>query len=117
MFLQLNHQNLDVYSKARQLISECYKVTSTYPGEEKFNLSQQIRRASISVLLNIAEGSSRKSEPERIRYFEIARGSIVEIDAALDISYELGYINMLELNNLDQYITSTFKLLSRLIKK
>jgi four helix bundle protein len=52
------------------------------PPEEKFNMVQQIRRAALSVKLNLAEGSTRRSEAERKRYLEIARGSVVEIDAA-----------------------------------
>jgi len=62
------------------------------PAEEKFGMITQIRRAGLSVHLNVAEGSSRKSAFERKRYFEIARGSVIEIDAALDIAFDLGYL-------------------------
>ncbi len=117
MFLQLNHQNLFVYSNARQLIATCYKITNLFPAEEKFSLVQQIRRAAISVLLNISEGCSRKSVFERRRYFEIARGSIIEIDAALEISQDLGYLKDMDLNDLDHSIKMTFKLLSGMLKK
>ncbi len=75
----------------------------------------QIRREALSVHLNIAEGSSRKSEGERKRYFEISRGSLVEIDAALDIAYELNYLADLNLDLLKQSMIQTFKLLSGLI--
>jgi four helix bundle protein len=91
MFLQLNHQNLEVYKTSRLFVTECYRLTQTFPPDEKFNLVQQIRRAATSVHLNIAEGSSRKSEIERKRYYQIARGSVIEIDAALDISSDLNY--------------------------
>jgi len=117
MFLQLNHQNLLVYTHARQLITACYKITNLFPGEEKYNLAQQIKRASVSVLLNISEGSSRKSAFERNRFFEIARGSVIEIDAALEISQDLGYLNNMDLGQLEHSITNTFKLLSLLLKK
>jgi four helix bundle protein len=56
-----------------------------FPVEEKFGVTSQIRRAALSVHLNIAEGASRKSEAERKRYYEISRGSVIEIDAALDM--------------------------------
>ncbi|HSR40096.1 MAG TPA: four helix bundle protein, partial [Phnomibacter sp.] len=84
MFLQLNHQKLFVYSEARLLSKHCYQFTKTLPPEERFNLVIQIRRAALSIHLNLAEGASRKSLAERKRFYEIARGSAIEIDAALD---------------------------------
>jgi four helix bundle protein len=76
----------------------------------------QIRRAALSVHLNIAEGASRKSEAERKRYFEIARGSVIEIDAALDAGNDLGYLRLTDTKNLGESMTSCFKMLSGLIK-
>jgi len=75
MFLQLAHTKLDVYQFSQQLALECYRLTKQFPNEEKFALVQQIRRAAISVHLNLAEGCSRKSLAERKRFFEISRGS------------------------------------------
>jgi len=92
MFLQLNHQKLDVFKSSKVFVLECYKLSKALPVEEKFGMISQIRRAALSVYLNIAEGASRKSEAERKRYYEIARGSLIEIDAALDIAKELGYL-------------------------
>ena len=64
MFLRLNHQNLDVFTASRQFVLECYQLTKTLPADEKFGMVTQIRRATLSVHLNIAEVSSRKSEAE-----------------------------------------------------
>jgi len=75
----------------------------------------QLRRAALSVHLNIVEGASRKSAAERKRYFEIARGSIVEIDAALDVAIELNYFENMKLDNLGESMIKTFKILSGLI--
>ena len=91
MFLQLNHQKLDVFTVARSFTNECYRFTTSLPPSEKFNMVQQVRRAALSVYLNIAEGCSRKSLTERRRFFEISRGSIIEIDAVLDLSTELNH--------------------------
>ena len=91
MFLQLNHQKLDVFVVGKFFTLECYRFTKQLPSEEKFNMVQQIRRAALSVYLNIAEGCPRKSVAERKRFFEISRGSIVEIDAVLDLCVELNY--------------------------
>ena len=76
----------------------------------------QIRRAALSVHLNIAEGASRESETERRRYYEIARGSIVEIDAALDLAEDLGYIKSNNADKLGEKMIRCFRLLTGLIK-
>src|SRR6195256_2197341 len=92
MFLKLNHQKLDVYIFSQAFVLECYKLSKYLPGSEKFGMISQVRRAALSVHLNIAEGASRKSEIERKRFYEISRSSIVEIDAALDIANGLEYL-------------------------
>lgn len=65
MFLHLSHTKLEVYKSSREFAFECYKLTKVLPDEEKYAMSSQIRRVALSVHLNIAEGSSRKSEAER----------------------------------------------------
>lgn len=113
MFLLLNHQDLDVYKSSGELIKECHKITKLLPGEERFNLVQQIRRAALSVKLNIAEGSSRRSEVERKRYYEISRGSLIEIDAALETTLDLEYLTFEQLKPLEEIIVRTFSMLSK----
>lgn len=115
MFLQLNHQRFDIYKATRIFVKECYLVTKEFPSEERFALIQQIRRAAMSVHLNLAEGFSRKSEAERKRFFEVSRGSIIEIDAALDASEDLGYCKKENLQNLGVCINRCFSMLSKLI--
>ena len=117
MFLKLAHTKMEVYKESRQLTLEVYKLTRILPDEERYNLVSQLRRAALSVHLNIAEGSSRKSEVEKKRYYEIARGSVIEIDAALDIVVGLGYAIIEELKKLGANIVNTFKLICGLIDK
>ncbi|WP_217493622.1 four helix bundle protein [Mucilaginibacter sp. PPCGB 2223] len=74
-----------------------------------------MKRAALSVQLNIAEGSSRKSEAERKRYYEIARGSVIEIDAALDAACDLGYCKPEEIPEFGLTLVKCFKYLSGLI--
>lgn len=93
MYLSLNHQRLHAYTASIEFVVECYRLTARFPNEEKYGMITQIRRAALSVHLNISEGCSRKSETERKRFYEIARGSLIEIDAALDIAEKLGYLN------------------------
>ena len=116
MFLKLNHQKLEIYNSSRMFVLECYRLTKSLPADEKFGMISQVRRAALSVHLNIAEGSSRKSAAERKRYYEIARGSVIEIDAAFDIANDLGYMKTIDINNLGQSMIASFKLLTGLIQ-
>lgn len=116
MFLQLAHTKLNVYQSSQDLALECYKITKKFPSDEKFAIVSQIRRAAVSVHLNIAEGCSRKSQKERNRYFEIARGSVIEVDSAIGIAYKFKYTTIEELRLLGESILKTFKLLSGMIK-
>jgi len=115
MFLKLNHQRLDIYGISRQFVFECYKLTMKLPVEEKFGMITQIRRAALSVHLNIAEGASRKSETERKRYYEISRRSVIEIDTALDIASDLRYLTEIETENLGRSMVNCFKMLTGMI--
>jgi four helix bundle protein len=116
MFLTLNHQKLDVYSASKEVVIECYKLTNKLPSEERYGMISQIRRAALSVHLNIAEGCSRKSEVERKRYYEVARGSLIEVDAALDIANEINYLMDINTESLGASIIKCFKILTGLIQ-
>lgn len=115
MFLTLNHQKLDFYQVSKKFVFECYKLSKTLPPEEKFGMISQIRRAALSVHLNIAEGASRRAEAERKRYYEIARGSIIEIDAALDIASMLEYVNTNNIVELGELLTRCFQMLIKML--
>jgi four helix bundle protein len=117
MFLELSHTKLDLFRVSREFVLQCYEHTKALPAEEKYGLTQQIRRASLSVHLNIAEGFSRKSQQERIRFYEIARGSLVEVDIALDIAISLNYLNKERLQKLGTLINRCFQMPSNLIRK
>jgi len=88
---------------------------SLLPSDEKFNLVSQIKRAALSVKLNIAEGASRKSVTERRRFYEIARGSLIEVDTAIDIAIELGYTTKQKLSELGKPMIRAFQLISKMI--
>ncbi|MBS1641910.1 MAG: four helix bundle protein [Bacteroidetes bacterium] len=115
MFLQLAHTKLDVFANSKQLVLLCYKLSKLLPQEEKFNITQQLRRAALSIHLNIAEGCSRKSVIERRRFFEVSRGSLIEIDTIFDITCELGYFRKTDLEEAGNLIIKTFQMLSKLI--
>ena len=115
MFLDLAHTKTPVFQQSQNLALECYRITKNFPSEEKFGMVQQIRRAVLSVHLNLAEGSSRKSITERRRYYEVARGSVIEIDAAIGLAYKLQYCDMKSIEYLGSLIVSCFKQLTGMI--
>ena len=117
MFLQLAHTRLDVFTASKDFVLECYRVTKTFPAEEKFAMVSQIRRAALSVHLNIAEGCSRKSVVERKRFYEISRGSLIEVDTAFDVACKLNYFSEEQIQTLGEKLIKTFKILCGLIGK
>src|SRR4030095_1113515 len=112
MFLQLAHTKLDIFQCSRDLALSCYKLTRQFPEIEKFGMTQQMRRAALSIHLNISEGCSRRSNTERKRYFEISRGSVIEVDTALDIALALNYTTLVEMESTGNLLVSAFSMLS-----
>ncbi|MCC5906898.1 MAG: four helix bundle protein [Balneolaceae bacterium] len=110
--LQLNHKKLKVWVKSIELVKAIYTLTIRFPKEEMYGLTSQLRRASVSVPSNIAEGSSRKSKDERSRFYEIARSSLVEIDTQIVISLELGFLRNDDITKLEQLTNEIFAMLS-----
>lgn len=85
-------EKLSVWQKARVLVKEIYELTSGFPTEEKYGLSNQIQRAVISVSSNIAEGAGRVSIKEKVHFYSIAYGSLLEVASQLILACDLGYI-------------------------
>jgi four helix bundle protein len=80
-------------------------------------LTSQLRRAAISVCSNIAEGSSRRTKPEKRRFFEISRSSVVEIDTQIEISFVIEYLLKNEIAELEAYLERVFMMLTKLMEK
>lgn len=115
--LNLKHKNLDVWKLSIDIIQELYKMTDGFPKSEIFGITNQIRRSAVSLPLNIAEGSSRKSSLERKRFYEIARSSLVEIDTQLEVSLALKYVDNNNISMVDDKLNHLFAMLTNLIKK
>lgn len=115
--LNLAHKKLDVWNKSLTLVPDIYKITQSFPREEQFGLSSQLRRASVSVISNIAEGFARSSELETRRFLEIARSSLVELDTQIEIALKLNYINENEIIDLTESSNHIFAMLTKLINK
>lgn len=114
--LNLSHKNLQVYKISLKLVEEVYKVTKEFPKEELYVLVSQIRRAAISICSNIAEGASRISKAEKKIFYEISRSSLVEMDTQFEISLILHYHKTGQIKELEEYLESTFRMLSKMIE-
>src|SRR5207253_864160 len=86
------HERLDVWSKAIDLVMSVYRATETFPKEERFGLTSQIRRAAVSIPANIAEGAARDSHKEFRHFLSNAQGSASELETELLIAQKLGYL-------------------------
>lgn len=97
-----SYKKLDVYAKSRQLVVTVYSLLKHFPAEEKYALCDQLRRAVISVPSNIAEGSGRTSAKDQAHFFEMAFGSLMEVSCQMDIACDLGYMEQLELTQVEE---------------
>lgn len=113
--LNLSHKNLDVYKFALNLVKEVYNLTNQLPKEERYLLTDQLRRAAVSVCSNIAEGAARFSKPEKKRFYEISRSSAVEIDTQIEILLALEYLTTKQTKELESCLESIFRILSKMI--
>src|SRR4051812_29332706 len=85
-------KNLHVYAKALELAKTVYLLTGAFPGEERFGLTSQMRRAAVSIGSNIAEGCGRRGDKELMGYLHIALGSASELEFQCELSAELGHV-------------------------
>ena len=105
-------KELIVYQKAKDLVKSVYKILDTFPDSERFALSNQIRRAVVSIPSNIAEGMGRVSDKDQAHFLNIAYGSVMETYAQLDIAHDLGFINDEIFNKLESDIEEVSKMIS-----
>src|SRR4051812_20567108 len=87
-----SYQDLEVWQLSKELAKDVYGLTVLWPVDERFGLIQQIRRAAVSVMSNIAEGSGRRSSQEFMRFINIASGSVCEVESQLLLAIDLQYI-------------------------
>jgi len=107
----LTYKDLIVWEKSVLLIKSIYMVTKKFPREELYSLTDQIRRAAISIASNIAEGYGRKSHREYLQFYSIAYGSALEVEAQLIISKELGFIPNTDFDKINPLLTEIIKML------
>ncbi len=106
-----NYKELKVWQKATELVTDIYRNTKSFPDEEKYGLLQQIRRASVSIPSNIAEGSGRNTPKDFAHFLAIAKGSAFEVETHLIIANNLGYIGGESKDQLLEQVTEIQKML------
>jgi four helix bundle protein len=104
------------WQKARELTKIIYLISATSKFDKDFSLKDQIRRSSVSVMANIAEGYDRRGDKEFIRFLNIAKGSLSEVKSHLFVAFDIEYIAQDKLDNLFLLIDEIAKLISGLIK-
>lgn len=92
-------QNLEVYQLGKEIVTINYRITKTFPQDEKFCLINQMNRAAISIPSNIAEGTSRNSNKDKVHFLNIAYASLMELICQMEIAFELKYIDKEEQDN------------------
>ena len=108
------YRRLEVYQNAKALSHEVCKLIKTFPIDERFALCDQLRRAVMSVPINIAEGFGRFSAKEKAHFIQIAFGSLNEVMCELELAFDEGYINQEQLTDIESRILSVKKQLATL---
>ncbi len=108
---------LNAWREAHQLVLEIYSRTKAFPIDEQFGLTNQIRRAAVSITSNIAEGFSRRSYKEKSQFYFMALGSLTEVQNQLLVAKDVGYLAKADFTRLADRSVIISKLLNGLIKK
>lgn len=111
-----SHRDLIVWQKAMDLTVLIYHLTKQFPKEETYGLISQIRRASSSIPANIAEGQGRRSSKEFQQFLVTARGSLLELDTHLELSFRVGHIKENQHNELKEKISEIGRMLNGLLR-
>ena len=108
------HKDLDAWKRSLDLVEVVYKVTKEFPQEELYGLTNQLRRAAVSIPSNIAEGAARGSKKEFIQFLHIALGSLSEVETQVTIAKRLGYLR--DVGNIEEQIQTVRKLILGLVR-
>ena len=114
--MKSQYRDLVVWQKARKLAVDIYRVTQHFPRVEMFGLTQQMRRAAVSVICNIAEGHGRRSTKDTLHFLGISRGSLLELETQIVIATDLEYIDQARSETLVEGALDVVRLLNGLIR-
>ena len=111
------YRDLEVWKRSHALVLRVYELTKSFPDDERFGLTPQLRRAAVSVPANIAEGSKRRTNQDFARFLNISEGSLSEIDDLLLCSHDLGYLSNSALDPIAAEIDQISRMLYTLRRK
>ena len=111
-----SHKNLIVWQKSMMLVTRIYEITRTFPHEELFGITSQMRRAAVSIPSNIAEGYGRVYGKETLKFLSNALGSASELETQLEICFRLGFGSNIDLDELRNLTNEILRMLAALIK-
>ena len=109
------YRKLIAYEKAKEIVKHTYKLLKKFPTEERYAMCDQLRRASISITSNIAEGINRFSVKDKSHFIEMAFGSLMEVSSQFEIAEELGFITAEDKLSMDKLVDEEARLLSGLL--
>jgi four helix bundle protein len=110
------HKKLEAWKQSMDLVIEIYRTTENFPGQEIYGLTNQIRRAAVSIPSNIAEGAARQTKKEFTNYLHMAQGSLSELDTQIELARRLGYLDAKSWSALDTRMEQIDKMISGLIR-
>lgn len=110
-----DYADLDVWKVGMSLATDCYRISASFPSDERFGLISQIRRAAVSIPANIAEGYGRQSTRSYVQFLRIAQGSTKELETLIELSLRLGYLKPADNDVLRVTIRRVAMMLNRLI--
>jgi len=114
--MQKPHKQLRAWQLAMDLAQTVYQTTNTFPADERFGLTSQMRRCAVSIASNIAEGAGRQTPKEFIQFLHIAQGSLSELDTQLELAHKFGYLAQESWQTIDAMLEEEDKILSGLIR-
>ena len=109
-----SYRKLIAYQKGKEVVKRTYQLLKKFPAEERYAMCDQLRRASVSITSNIAEGVNRFSMKDKVHFLEIAFGSLMEVSSQFEVAEDLGYITTSERLSMDDLIKEEARLLSGL---
>jgi four helix bundle protein len=108
--------NIEAWKKADDLAVRVYQTTQSFPRDQRYSLTNQMQRASVSVAANIAEGSGRRTIADFVRFLYIAKGSLREVEYYIHLSKRLGYLSQADHQSLDTLADTTARILTGFIR-
>ena|SRR2546426_1547705 len=111
-----SHRDLIAWRKAMDLVVAVYEITKSFPKEELYGLTSQVRRAVVLIPANIAEGQGRRSKPEFRQFLGSARGSLLELDTHLELALRLKYLGAAQYEGINQQVMEVGRIVNGLLR-